>query len=151
VVYVGLIDFCLFLIHVVSAKEALFPSELVNIGGIASACRKLAAHRYMLPRKEVITESYMNFLDSIVLYTFLCINNPSTHVKLRMFCRIRRIQKTTLSPIAPDGSKSVLMTLHRTHVYNGDWRSENEKIARTEVLVLNIWSHLLLKRSSEEQ
>ena len=59
-------------------------------------------------------------------------------------------------PVAPDGSESALMTLHPRHVYKNDvyidhthWQSENENVARTVSLLLNVRSPSLLKRPSE--
>ena len=54
------------------------------------------------------------------------------------------------------GSKSALMTLHPTHVYDNDvfidhthWRSKKEKVARTALLALNARSPSLLKHPDE--
>jgi hypothetical protein len=89
-----------------------------------------------------------------VLYASICINNPS---------ETANILQDTPNPEAnisagskKKGSRSALMTLHQIHVYNGDvfidhaqWRYKNEKVARIELLALNAWSPLLLKRPSE--
>ena len=62
----------------------------------------------------------------------------------------------TFPPVAPNGSKSALMTLHPTHVYDNDvfidhthWRSKKEKVARTALLALNAWSPSLLNHPGE--
>jgi hypothetical protein len=55
------------------------------------------------------------------LYASICINNPSVYVKLQIYCRKRRIRKQTcISAGSKNGSRSALMTLHQTHVYNSD-------------------------------
>ena len=91
-----------------------------------------------------------------MLYASICINNPSAYVKLRMFCSKHRIWKQTFPPVAKNGLRSALMTLHQTHVYNSNvfidhthWRSKNEKVAKIELLALNVWSPSLLKRPSK--
>ena len=91
-----------------------------------------------------------------MLYASLCINNPSAHMELRMFCRKHRIRKQTFPPVAPNGLKSALMTLHPMHVYDNDvfidhthWRSKNKKVVRTALLALNAKSPSLLKRPGE--
>ena len=91
-----------------------------------------------------------------MLYASLCINDPFACMKLRMFCRKHQIRKQTFPLVAPDRSKSTLMMLHPTHVCDNDvfidhthWRSENEKVARMMLLMLNVRSPSLLKHPSE--
>ena len=85
-----------------------------------------------------------------------CINNPSAYMELRMFCRKHQIWKQTFPPVAPNGSKSALMTLHPMHMYDNDifidhthWRYKNENVARTALLALNARSPSLLKHPGE--